>query len=57
MQLALKGLLEKVLQWNDPRNVGNFYSLEIDVLLMRIFKNLMIAGEETFEFATQLATE
>jgi hypothetical protein len=57
LQLALKGLLEKVLQWNDPRNVGNFYSLEIDVLLLRIFKNLMIAGEETFEFATQLATE
>ena len=37
LQLALKGLLEKVLQWNDPRNIGSFYSLELDVLLMRIF--------------------
>lgn len=45
LQLALKGLLEKVLVWNDPRTLGNtcsaYYSVELDVLLMRIFQNLV----------------
>jgi hypothetical protein len=44
----LKGLLEKVLIWNDPRNLGTpYYSLELDVLLMRIFLNLIISNADS----------
>jgi len=55
LQMALKGILEKVLQWNDPRNVtittatSSYYSLEIDVLLMKIFFNLVNSGD-AFEY-------
>jgi hypothetical protein len=53
--MALKGILEKVLKWNDPRNVtfteatSSYYSLEIDVLLMKIFFNLVNSGD-AFEY-------
>jgi hypothetical protein len=49
LQLAVKGILEKVLIWNDPRNLGtSYYSLDIDVIIMRIFLNL-IRSKDCFE--------
>ena len=61
LQLALKGVLEKVLQWNDPRNLMAeattcYYALEIDVLLMKIFFNLVNSGE-VFDYGEQLASQ
>jgi len=50
LSLAVKGVLEKVLMWNLPPTLDSskvFYSLEIDVMIMKIFTNL-INSEEAF---------
>ena len=43
LSLAVKGVLEKVLMWNLPPTLDSskvFYSLEIDVMIMKIFTRI-----------------
>jgi hypothetical protein len=60
LNLALKGLLERVLQWNAPpcrENAGKlYYSLEIDSLILKIFLNL-VNSDEAFDNGAQLASD
>ena len=48
LNLALKGVLEKVLQWNLPPTPDSpklYYSLDVDMMLLKIFGNLVSSGE------------
>jgi hypothetical protein len=59
LSLALKGALDKILQWNLPPTPDSpkiFYSLEVDVMLMKIFTNL-VESEEAFDNGLQLASD
>lgn len=61
MDLALKELLEQILQWNSPEaaehskiNNSSFYSLEIDTLINMILTNL-VNSDEAFGYGSKLA--
>jgi hypothetical protein len=46
--LALKAVLEKILVWNMPPRPDSpkvFYSLEVDMMILKIFKNLLESDE------------
>jgi len=58
LQMAVKGVVEKVLTWNDPRNSeGGYYSIEIDVLIMKIFFNLVNSGSSFDSFDNLLSEQ
>jgi hypothetical protein len=55
--LALKAVLEKVLVWNMPPGPDSpkvFYSLEVDMMILKIFKNL-VESDEAFGNGLQIA--
>ena len=48
LSLALKAVLEKILVWNMPPRPDSqkvFYSLEVDMMILKVFRNLLESDE------------